>query len=111
MGDVGRIEGDRIADIGVLVGVVPLELPCAGNSYVVECRPLVGLVPKAGDVPDAGVVPEAPPSVEELEAFRLLPIHHVVCGGCGIGDVIGARGQGVLMEDGEILEVASDMHQ
>ena len=125
LGDVGRIEGDGVADVGVLVVVVAQVLPGTGHLNHGEAlrnggRALLAvlvvglgglLLPEGlGELVDAGQVAEGPPAAEQVEAVGVLPPPGAGGGGPGGGHVVGARRQSVLVEDVEVLEVSRNDH-
>ena len=112
LGNEGRIEGDGVADVGVLVPVVPLVLPGAGHGHPIhavqrDVAPPEGL----GHVVDARVVGECPLAVEEMNAVGALACAATGGDGCGGGQVVGPWRQGALVEGLEILIVpGNDRH-
>ena len=128
LGNVGRIEGDGVADVGVLVVVVTQVLPGAGHLNHGEALREVGgvrlaglvavgradggvLLPEGlGQLVDAGQVAEGPLAAEQVEAVGVLPPPGAGGDGAGCGHVVGAWRQRVLMEDVEVLEVSRNDH-
>ena len=62
LGDVGRIEGKRVADVGVLGAVVASQLPAEGHRFLLP--PFSGLVllhiKRILQIVDAGIIGESP---------------------------------------------------
>ena len=125
LGDVGRVEGDGVADVGVLVVVVAQVLPGTGHlnpgealrdgsgagltAFVTGFRSV--LLPEGlGEIVDTGQVAEGPLPAKQVEAVGVLSPPGA--GGDGVGGrhVVGARRQCVLMEDVEVLEVSRNDH-
>ena len=120
LGDAGRVEGDGIADVRVLVVVVAGVLPGAGHGHLGEVEGGrthggggrgVGLPEGDGEVVDRGEVGEAPGSREQVEAVGVLALPGAGVRWGGGGDVVGAGREGVLMEDAEVLVVPGDDHR
>jgi len=113
LGHVGRIEGNGVADVGVLVVVVSEVLPGAGHlDHGESLRGGVRGLPEGfGEVVDAGQVPEGPPTAEQVETVGFLPLPWARCGGGGRRHVIGAGRQRVFVEDSEVLEVSGNDHR
>ena len=69
------ISGERIADVGVLVVVVAVVLPHAGDRDAVKSGGIIAdLIESILQVINTGVVPKFPASVQKLEAIRGLAV-------------------------------------
>ena len=104
--DIGRIEGEGIAGVGVLVTVVTAHLPAEGHLLLYP--PLAGLIIRQIkmilQVMDAGIKGEAPwTSAQHLQAVGALsvPGQHIIAGGAR--DVVGPVRHSILVEDREVL--------
>ena len=74
-GNIRRISGERIADVGVLVVVVAVVLPHAGDRDAVKSGGIIAdLIESILQVINTGVVPKFPASVQKLEAIRGLAV-------------------------------------
>ena len=74
-GNIRRISGERIADVGVLVVLVTVVLPHAGDRDAVKSGGIIAnLVESILQVINTGVVPKLPAAVQELEAVRSLAV-------------------------------------
>ena len=74
-GNIRRISGERIADVGVLVVVVAVVLPHAGDRDVVKSGGIIAdLVESILQVINTGVVPKLPAAIQKLEAVRGLAV-------------------------------------
>ena len=110
--NVGRIERKRVLDVGVLVLIVAVHLPDAGNrDLVVVVYARVGLVEAVLQVIDAVVVAEVPHPAQQLEAIGAFPVDHQAGGAVRGGDVVGTKRHGVLMENFQVLKVLRYDHQ
>ena len=70
-GNIRRISGKWITDVGVLVVVVTVVLPYAGDRDAVKSGGiLANLLESILQVINAGVVPKLPTAVQKLEAVR-----------------------------------------
>ena len=106
LGDVGRIEGKGIADVSVLIAVIPAHLPA--ERHLLFSPPLAGLIVRQIkmilQVMDAGIIGEAPwTSAQHLQAVGTLsvPGQHIIAGGAG--DKVGPVRHGILVENREVL--------
>ena len=69
------ISGERITDVGVLVVVVAVVLPHAGDRDAVKSGGIIAdLIESILQVINTGVVPKFPASVQKLEAIRGLAV-------------------------------------
>ena len=74
-GNIRRISGERIADVGVLVVVVAVVLPYAGHRDGIESGSIIAYrVESILQVINTGVVPKFPAAVQKLEAIRGLAV-------------------------------------
>ena len=74
-GNIRRISGERIADVGVLVVVVAVVLPHTGHRDGIKIGGIIAYrVESILQVINAGVVPKPPASVQRLEAIRGLAV-------------------------------------
>ncbi len=110
LGDIGGIEGEGIADIGVLAAVAAVGLPHIGDCPVLKAGGIVSRLEKpVRQVVDAVEIPEPPLAAEHPEAAGgsagLAGVQ-----GSGGGDVVGAVGHGVFMEDAQVLIVSGHDH-
>ena len=104
----GRVKGEGIAEVQVLGGAVPLQLPAGGHR---DAGPFAGGedLPQPGPVgrggPGAWVVGELPFAVEGGEAGGGFPRGKGVLAG-GEGDEVVGRRQGAQLQHREILVAA-----
>ena len=74
-GNIRRISGKWITDVGVLVVVVTVVLPHAGDWDAVKSGGIIAdLIESILQVINTGVVPKFPTSVQKLEAIRGLAV-------------------------------------
>ena len=74
-GNIRRISGKWITDVGVLVVVVAVVLPHAGDRDAVKSGGIIAdLIESILQVINTGVVPKFPTSVQKLEAIRGLAV-------------------------------------
>ena len=112
LGHIGRVEGERVLDVGVLMLIVTVHLPDAGDGdLVVIVYARIGLVEAILQVVDAVVVAEVPHATEQLEAIRAFPVDHQAGGAVRGGDVVGTKRHGVLMENFQVLKVLRYDHR
>ena len=102
--DIGRVVGEGVADVGVLVAVVAVILPDRGDGDLFKAAAAFRVPLLALDGADVFVVAEVPLAAQELEAVRLSAAGK---GGGALrgGDVVGAVGFGVQVENAEIFKV------
>ena len=105
---IGRIEGNRIAHVGVLIAVVAVHLPHRGHRDGLHRLVLRQEILR--QVRHAFKIAEAPPTVQRGEAVRFgtdVPARHIAL---GIGHIVGAVGQGVDVQRVQVLMVARQLH-
>ena len=74
-GNIRWISGERITDVGVLVVVVAVVLPHAGDRDAVKSGGIIAdLIESILQVINTGVVPKFPAAVQKLEAIRGLAV-------------------------------------
>ena len=104
--DVGRIEGEGIAYVGVLIAVIPAHLPA--ERHLLLSPPLAGLIVRQIkmilQVMDTGIPGKAPwTSAQHLQPVGTLsvPGQHIIAGGAG--NKVGSVRHGILVENREVL--------
>ena len=111
IGDIGGIGGERIVDVGVLVTVVAVVLPDAGDGDGVPGRCVEALlVEQILEVVDALAVLELPVAVQKLKAVGVLTVLHQIVHSGGSGDEVAAIGRGTYMMGMQVLKVGGNDH-
>ncbi len=109
-GDVRRVERDRVADVRVLMRVVPEVLPGAGHRDVDKVRrDVIGETLR--HVAETLEVPERPLPVEHPNPVRTLAIGDERAKRRGGRNVVRAPRQHILVQDLGILVVVRDDHR
>ena len=111
IGNKGRICRERITDVGVLVLVIAMVLPDAGDRDGIPGRSIVTLlVEEVFEVVDALAVLELPVTVEKLETVGMLTVFYQIVhpGGCR-DEVRSVRGSAYMMGM-QVLEVGGNDH-
>src|SRR5699024_9567456 len=93
-----------VADVGVLVAVVAVILPDRGDWDLFKAAAAFRVPFLTRDGADVFVVAEVPLAAQELEAVRL-PAAGKGGGALRGGDVVGAVGFGVQVENAEVFKV------
>ena len=111
---VGNVRGicrERIANVGVVVPVVTVVLPDAGNrDSVVVFRAKAQFIEQIGQIVNIGVVLKFPISVEQLEPVGTLTMFHQIIPAAGCRNVLGALGHGALMGDLQVFVSRGNDH-
>ncbi len=105
---VGRVVGERVAPVGVLVPVVAVHLPHRGHGNAVHLH--AGVQQVVRQIDDAFKVPELPFAVERLEAVRLPALVAQGDIAVRIRNVVGPVGQRVHMQRVGIHVIIGQIH-
>lgn len=111
LGHVRGVERDRVADVGVLVGIEAQVLPHAGHGHLAICVcQVITEVELLRHVIGALEVLEPPWAVEHLEPVRLLPIPNERPHGPGCRDVVRPSRQDSYVHDLQVLVMTGGDH-
>ena len=87
--DKGRICGEGITDVGVLVPIIAVVLPDAGNRDGIPVGSVVsGCVELVGQFVNARKILEFPVAIQELKAVRMFPVLYQIIHSVGCGDEV-----------------------
>ena len=112
MGNIGRIKGKGILDIGVLICIVTIHLPNAGNRNGIESSGIiVGRKEGIRQIVDAGIVAELPLSVKQLETVRVFTVMNKILHPVGSGDEVGTQRHCVFVKNLQILKMLRYDHE
>lgn len=110
-GNIRRISGERIADVGVLVVVVTVVLPHAGDRDGIKSGGIIAYrVESIPQAINAGVVPKFPTSVQKLEAARSFTVLDQSIAAPGCWNVIGTILHGTHMQCVRVLVIVRNNH-
>ena len=111
VGHIGRICREGVADVGVLVLVVAVVLPDAGNRDGIPVGSIVALlVEQVFEVVNTLTVLELPVAVQKLKAVGVLTVLYQIVHSGGSGDEVGAVGGGAYMVGMQVFIVGGNDH-
>lgn len=111
MGNEGRVEGEGVTDIGILLAIVPSGLPDAGDRNGIPAAGIEARCPeRLKQIVDTLEEAEAPGAVQELEAVRSVSVFNEGSHRMGSGDKVRAGREGVQMQVMEIFEAMGNNH-
>ena len=111
IGYIGRVSGERIADVCVVVLVITVVLPDTGNrNSIIVSGVKTQFIEQVGQIVDIGIILEFPISVEKLEAVGVFPVFYQIIPALRSRNVVGTLGHGSFVGNLKILVGCGNNH-
>ena len=111
VGNIRRVCREGVTDVGVLVLVVAVVLPDAGNRDGIPVGSIVALlVEQVFEVVNTLTVLELPVAVQKLKAVGVLTVLYQIVHSGGSGNEVGAVGGGAYMVGMQVLIMCRNNH-